>query len=183
MRCIFLGPPGAGKGTQAAILAAEWQVPHVSTGDMFRLMANAETPLAQDIRGYQSRGELVPDHLTIQVVRQRLENTDVAKGWILDGFPRTVPQAEALDALLGDLGQICHWVVYFELPEDVLKARLLGRGRPDDTPDVIETRLQVYQAQTAPLINFYNHQQKLVKVQADAPVETVTAHLRALTPS
>jgi adenylate kinase len=174
---IFLGPPGAGKGTQAYALAQAQQIPHISTGDILRTAVALKTELGQKAQGYMDQGELVPDDLILEMVRDRLSYDDVKAGWILDGFPRTVAQATFLDDLLHDMQQSCDWVINFDVPDEVLVTRLLGRGRKDDTEDVIRNRLAVYREQTAPLIDFYRQRNKLVSVDGNQPIEAVTATL------
>lgn len=176
-RLIFLGPPGAGKGTQAYALAQAQQIPHISTGDILRAAVALKTELGQKAQGYMDKGELVPDHLILELVRDRLGYDDIKAGWILDGFPRTVAQATFLDDLLDDMQQSCDWVINFDVPDEVLVARLLGRGRKDDTEDVIRNRLAVYREQTAPLIDFYQQRNKLVSVDGNQPIERVTTAL------
>jgi adenylate kinase len=176
-RLIFLGPPGAGKGTQAYALAQTQRIPHISTGDILRVAVAMQTELGKKAQGYMDQGELVPDPLIIEMVRDRLNNDDAKAGWILDGFPRTVAQAVFLDELLHDLQQTCDSVVNFDVPDEILVSRLLGRGRKDDTEEVIRTRLAVYRQQTAPLIDFYRQRDKLVVVDGDQPIEEVTAAL------
>jgi adenylate kinase len=127
MRVAFLGPPGAGKGTQARELSREWDVPHVATGDMLREAAAAGTPLGREAKGYMDRGALVPDDVIIRMIAERLRQPDARKGFLLDGFPRTIAQAEALERLLKDLGQSLERVVYFEVSEPELLRRLTGR--------------------------------------------------------
>jgi adenylate kinase len=126
-RLVFLGPPGAGKGTQARELAREWGVPHIATGDMLREAVAAGTPLGRQARDYMDRGALVPDEIIVRLIAERLDQGDARHGFILDGFPRTIPQAEALDRLLKDLGQPLDRVVFFNVPEDELLRRLTGR--------------------------------------------------------
>ena len=127
MRVAFLGPPGAGKGTQARDLAREWNVPHVATGDMLREAAAAGTPLGREAKGYMDRGALVPDDVIIRMIAERLAKPDARSGFLLDGFPRTITQAEALERLLKDLGQVLERVVYFDVSEPELLRRLTGR--------------------------------------------------------
>ncbi len=177
VRLIFLGPPGAGKGTQAQTLAQHWEIPHISTGDILRSAVAQKTELGQKAQSYMDRGELVPDQLMLDLVRDRLSQPDSASGWILDGFPRTVVQASFLDALLQEMGQSCSAVINFEVPDEVLVERLLGRGRKDDTKEVIQHRLVVYHQQTAPLIDFYRDRKLLLSVDGNRSVEAVTAEL------
>ncbi|MBN8561734.1 MAG: adenylate kinase [Leptolyngbya sp. UWPOB_LEPTO1] len=176
-RLIFVGPPGAGKGTQSKFLADAHQIPHISTGDILRESVAAKTSLGVQAQGYMDRGELVPDQLVIDLIRERLSKPDAQSGWILDGFPRNVAQAEFLDALLSELHQGCDRVVNFDVPDPVLLVRLLSRGRKDDNEETIRRRLEVYREQTAPLISYYESQQKLVTVDGDQSMDEVAAAL------
>ncbi|BAS54300.1 MULTISPECIES: adenylate kinase [Leptolyngbya] len=176
-RLIFVGPPGAGKGTQSKFLADAHQIPHISTGDILRESVAAKTSLGVQAQGYMDRGELVPDQLVIDLIRERLSKPDAQSGWILDGFPRNVAQAEFLDALLSELHQGCDRVVNFDVPDPVLLVRLLSRGRKDDNEETIRRRLEVYREQTAPLISYYESQQKLVTVNGDQSMDEVAAAL------
>lgn len=179
-RLIFLGAPGAGKGTQAKTLADLCNIPHVSTGDILRAAVANKTPLGLEAQGYMQKGDLVPDPLVVNLIQERLVQTDAQQGWILDGFPRNVAQAKFLDELLGKIHQPYDYVVNLEVPDDVLVSRMLGRGRADDTEDVIRNRLKVYQAATAPLIDFYKHCGKLVPVNGNQIMEEVTGDLKRL---
>lgn len=174
MRVVLIGPPGAGKGTQAVRLAERLDVPHISTGDLFRanLEPGAETPLGREAKRYMEAGELVPDSVTVAMVRERLGMDDAAKGFILDGFPRNLSQAEALEQLLAERGEGLDAVVEFQVPEEELVSRLLGRGRADDTEEVIRRRLQVYRDETAPLLEHYRD--RLVTIDAVGAVEEIT---------
>lgn len=147
-RLLFLGPPGAGKGTQAELLAERHQLLHLSTGDLLRAEVKAGTALGQEAEAVMARGELVSDALVLAIVRSRLEGH--TGGWLLDGFPRNLAQAEALDDLLAELDQRIERVLLLELEDGVLIQRLLSRGRADDNEAVIRNRLVVYQEQTAP---------------------------------
>ena len=162
MRVVLLGPPGAGKGTQAVKIAGELGVPQISTGDLFRHNISTGTPLGMEAKKYLDAGDLVPAALTNALVDDRLDDADVAGGFILDGFPRTVEQAEALHDMLQRRNLQLDAVLEFRVPEEELVARLAGRGRADDTEDVIRNRFQVYRDETAPLLNYYAHELKTV---------------------
>ncbi len=179
-RLIFLGPPGAGKGTQAKVLSERCQVPHISTGDILRSAVKAKSELGKKAEGYMSAGELVPDELILDLVRERLGQEDTANGWLLDGFPRTVEQAEFLNKLLDEIKQTCEFVINMEVPDDVLVARMLERGRADDKEDVIRNRLDVYRAETEPLIAFYRGQQLLKSVDGNQELDTVSEALQKI---
>ncbi len=176
-RLIFLGPPGAGKGTQAKSLADNLNIPHISTGDILRQALKDQTTLGIKAQGYMDRGELVPDKLVEDMVAERLGQPDTNSGWILDGFPRTVSQADFLNKLLQKLEQGGEKVVNLEVPDDVVVARLLERGRKDDTEEVIRRRLEVYRTETAPLIDYYRKRKQLLSVNGNQSPEEVTTEL------
>jgi len=179
-RLLFLGPPGAGKGTQAELLAEHHQLLHLSTGELLRAEVQAGTALGQEAEAVMARGELVSDALVLAIVRSRLEGHQ--GGWLLDGFPRNLAQAEALDGLLAELDQRIERVLLLELEDGVLIQRLLSRGRADDNEAVIRNRLVVYQEQTAPLIDHYRQLGLLRSVEASGTVaeigERIVASLR-----
>ncbi len=179
-RLIFLGPPGAGKGTQAQTLAQHWRIPHISTGDILRQAMRDRSPLGIEAQGYMDRGELVPDQLVLDIIAERLSQPDTESGWILDGFPRNVSQAGFLAELLQKLEQNGVRVINLEVPDEVLVSRLLDRGRQDDTEQVIRRRLEVYREQTLPLIDFYRDRQQLMSVNGNQPLEKVTFELQNL---
>lgn len=151
----MMGPPGAGKGTQAVRLSERFGTPHISTGELFRNNLEKGTALGTEARRYIDAGELVPDEITVGMVRDRLGHPEVEQGFLLDGFPRNTLQANHLSALLAELDQRLDAVVLFEVDDDELIARLLSRGRSDDTEDVIRNRQQIYRRETAPLIDYY----------------------------
>jgi adenylate kinase len=174
VRLLLVGPPGAGKGTQAVRLAERLDVPHISSGDLFRanLRPGAETPIGLEAKRYIDAGDLVPDSVTIAMMRERLAEDDAAKGFVLDGFPRNLSQAHSLDQLLAERGEDIDTVVELKVPEDELVRRLLGRGRTDDTEDVIRRRQEVYRDETAPLLEHYRD--RLVTIDAVGAVEEIT---------
>ncbi len=178
MRLIFLGPPGAGKGTQAPILAQELNIPHISTGDILRKAIAQKTALGVQAQTYLEAGELVPDVLIMALMRERLAQFDALGGWILDGFPRNVSQAQALDRLLQILGQSHPQAVNFNVATESLIARMLQRGRKDDSENVIRRRLEVYQEKTTPLISFYKQRRCLIDIDGNLSPETVSQSLR-----
>ncbi len=177
MRLVLVGPPGAGKGTQAGRMSARLGVPHISTGDLFRANLEELTELGVAAKAYMDAGELVPDDVTVAMVRDRFARPDAAAGFILDGFPRTAPQAKALAVLLDEQGLNLDAVVEFAIPDEVVVGRLLGRGRSDDTEDVIRRRQQVYRDDTAPLLEYYRD--LVVSIDAVGTVDEVTERVFA----
>jgi adenylate kinase len=205
VRLVLVGPPGAGKGTQAEFIAANQSVPKISTGDIFRANVGQGTPLGREAKKYMDAGQLVPDEVTINMVRDRLAEPDAADGFLLDGFPRTVPQAEVLDEMLAELGTSLDVVLELVVDDDEVVRRLSGRRtcrgcskiwhvefdpttleaecdrcggelfqRDDDKAETVTERLKVYAEQTAPLVDYYGAQGKLVGIDATGPVEDVT---------
>ncbi|TML77623.1 MAG: adenylate kinase [Actinobacteria bacterium] len=179
MNILVLGPQGSGKGTQAQRIKATYGIPHIATGDMIREMMARDTTLGQQVREVYDRGDLVSDELMIELIRDRLSRGDTLGGFVLDGFPRTMPQAEALDELLRDLGRDVDVVFDFQVPDrEVLLQRLLGRAaeesRSDDTPEAIKRRLELYERETAPLVEYYRSTRgNVVGIHADRTVEAV----------
>lgn len=177
MNLLVLGPQGAGKGTQAKRVAAEYGLPHVSTGDMFRAAIEAGGELGARVAPILASGELVPDDLTVALIAERLAQPDAARGFVLDGFPRNLAQAETLDRMLTRIGRSLDGILFFDLSDEVATERLLGRAaqenRPDDTPEVIARRLAIYHAETEPIVEHYRATGRLVPLHADAPVERV----------
>jgi adenylate kinase len=162
VRIVLLGPPGAGKGTQAADLAKKFGIPHISTGDLFRHNISTGTELGIEAKKYLDAGDLVPATLTNALVDSRLDDADVSDGFILDGFPRSVEQAEALKQMLSRRNLKLDAVLEFRVPEEELVSRLMGRGRADDNEDTIRNRFKVYRDETAPLLDYYRDELKTV---------------------
>ncbi|MEO0375563.1 MAG: adenylate kinase [Cyanobacteria bacterium P01_A01_bin.17] len=173
MRLIILGPPGSGKGTQAATLASQASIPHISTGELLRVAISKGSPLGTQAQTFVESGDLVPDALVIALMRERLGQQDVQQGWILDGFPCNLTQAHALDSLLQIMGQPYGTVIHLDVNADQLTQRMLQRGRQDDQADIIQQRLAVYQQQTAPLIEFYQRRRCLTHIDGSPAVEIV----------
>ena len=209
MNIVLLGAPGAGKGTQAELLAEHLRIPHIATGDLFREALRGETPLGRQAKAYVDRGELVPDAITIAMVGERLAAPDSQRGVILDGFPRTVEQAEVLDEALAERGQRVDLAIFIQVRVEILLQRLSGRWicrdcqgvyhtlynppqtpgvcdvcggelyqRPDDRPETQRHRIEVYLAQTAPLIEFYRQRGLLVEVDGEQDIATIQEELR-----
>lgn len=207
MKIVLLGPPGAGKGTQAEVLTKKLLVPHISTGDMFRAAIKNGTAMGIEAKSYMDRGQLVPDEVTVGIIKDRIAQSDCSGGFLLDGFPRTIAQAEALDKLLEDKGGL-DAVLNISVPLEKLVERLTGRRmcrkcgaiyhmlynapakegvcdacggelyqRDDDKLETVTNRLDVYEAQTAPLIGYYEQQGKLFTVNGDQPINAVLADL------
>lgn len=181
MRLVIMGPPGAGKGTQAAVIAAMLGVPHISTGDIFRANVSQGTPLGVEAKKYMDAGEYVPDGVTNAMVRDRLTHNDCRPGFLLDGYPRTVEQVGELNAMLSSASQHLDAVLELTVDMDEVVGRLVKRaveqGRSDDTEDVIRRRLEVYFEQTAPLMEMYRSQGLLVQVDGLGEITDVTGRI------
>ncbi|MEV2218801.1 adenylate kinase [Nocardia vinacea] len=179
MRLVLLGPPGAGKGTQADLLSDKLGVPHISTGDLFRTNISAQTPLGREAQKYIDAGDLVPSDVTNRMVEARVAEPDAANGFVLDGYPRTVDQADALEKILADMDKKLDAVLCFVVPEETVVARMMARGRNDDNEDVIRNRLRVYREETEPLLEHYDG--LVVSVDGVGEIDEVNARaLRAL---
>ena len=188
MRVVLLGPPGAGKGTQAQIIADRLGVPAISTGDIFRANVSGQTALGRQAKAYMDAGELVPDEVTVAMVRDRLSEPDAKVGFLLDGFPRTIAQAEQLRDSLTEMGHGLDRVLELVVDEEELVRRLSGRRvlvdgewvqREDDKPETVRRRLQVYREQTAPLSGWYEEQGLLTPIDAIGEIDEVTARAMA----
>jgi adenylate kinase len=181
MRLVLMGPPGAGKGTQAKFIADHFKIPAISTGDIFLANVSKGTPLGQEAQRYMDAGEYVPDEVTNKMVRNRIDEPDAAPGFLLDGYPRTLAQVEELDGMIKFTGHALDAVVCLTADDDVLVSRLLQRaqleGRADDTEDVIRRRQEVYADQTAPLIDVYRDRGILVEVDGLGEVDDVTQRI------
>ena len=179
MRLVLVGPPGAGKGTQATVLSEKLGVPHISTGDLFRAHISDQTELGKEVQEYLDSGELVPDAVTNEMVRERLSQPDAREGFLLDGFPRNVAQAGVLGEMLAGDGHELDAILEFQVDEDVVVERLLARGRTDDKEDVIRHRQQLYRTETAPLLDYYGP--IVVSIDAVGDVDEVSERaVRAL---
>lgn len=180
-RLLLIGPPGAGKGTQAALLSEHFGIPAISTGDIFRYNVKNQTPLGVEAKGFMDRGEYVPDSLTNALVRDRLSHDDALGGFLLDGYPRTIDQVHELDSILTDAGKRLDVVVQLTADTDELVRRLAHRaeveGRADDTPEVIRRRLEVYESQTAPLIDVYAARGLVAMIDGLGEIADVTARI------
>lgn len=182
LNLILFGPPGSGKGTQAEMLEEAYNLVHISTGELFRSEMEQGTALGIQANEYMSRGELVPDEVTIGMLRNRMMSHREAEGFIFDGFPRTAPQAEALDQLLAQMDQEIDALIMLDVPEDEIVKRILLRGkdsnRPDDNDEkVIRTRFQVYQAKTAPIYTYYDRKRKAHRINGIGSIEEIFQNL------
>jgi adenylate kinase len=164
---VILGPPGAGKGTQAEMLSESLGIPHVSTGDLFRANISEGTSIGLEAKKYLDAGDLVPSQITVDMVKARVQEPDATNGFILDGFPRSTEQADALTEILSGLGTSLDAVLSFVVDEDVVVERMLARGRADDTEDVIRNRMQVYVKETSPLLDYYGDQVTVIDAVGD----------------
>jgi adenylate kinase len=184
LNLVLFGPPGAGKGTQAKILQQKRGLPQLSTGDMLRAAVAADTPLGKQVEAILAKGDLVSDEIVIKIIAERYDRPDCAEGAVFDGFPRTIPQAEALDRMLAERRKKIDVVVELKVDEAILLARVeqriaSGQSRSDDNPDSLKKRLAVYRRDTAPLLEYYRGQGKLETVDGMAPIEAVTEAIAA----
>jgi adenylate kinase len=182
LNALILGPQGSGKGTQAQRIASEYGVPHVATGDMFREAIARRTPLGREVEPILASGRLVPDELTASLIRERLAEEDAGDGFVLDGFPRNAAQADALDALLEEIGRPLDVVLVLQVPDEIcierLRKRAAEEGRADDTPAVIARRLEIYHRETAPLVDHYLVTGRVVGIHGSGSVDEVWAEIQ-----
>jgi adenylate kinase len=184
MNVLLLGPQGSGKGTQAKRIAKSYGIPHIATGDMIREMKELDTPVGREVKAVYDAGQLVQDDLIIRMIRDRLDRGDTIPGFVLDGFPRNMAQAEALDELLGELGRDLDVVFELQVPREVVLERIRKRAaeenRSDDTPDAVRRRLEIYERDTAPLVEYYRTTRgNVVGIHADRTIDEIFAEIRA----
>ena len=180
MRVIFIGPPGAGKGTQAELMVQRYKLAHLSTGDMLRAARDAKTDVGQKADQFMSSGKLVPDDIIVAIIADRLKESDCQEGYLLDGFPRTIAQAESLDEMLGEKETPLDVVLELQVPEDELFRRLAGRGRADDRPEVIRQRLVAYGEKTKPLLEYYRRDGLLKSIGGLGTVEEIFERVKTV---
>jgi len=178
---LVLGPQGAGKGTQAKRISAEHDIPHIATGDMFRAL-DTSTELGRKVKAIMDTGDLVPDEVTVAMIEERLSQPDASAGFVLDGFPRNLAQADALDKMLASIGRGLDAIIFLDVPDSVGMERALSRaaleGRSDDTPETIQLRLDTYHRETKPIVEHYRTTGKLVPVHAERSIEEVSSEIR-----
>ena len=180
MRIVFIGPPGAGKGTQAVQVCEAYGLAHLSTGDMLRAARAAQTDVGRQADQYMSAGQLVPDSIILEIIAERLEQPDCQAGYGLDGFPRTVAQAEALDRRLAEQGTPLDVALELQVPDEELFRRLAGRGRADDRPEVIRQRLVAYRQQTEPVLDYYGKAGLIKTIEGRGSVEEIFQRIKAV---
>ena len=173
---LFLGPPGAGKGTQAAFLSEAYSYLHLSTGELLRKEIDLNTDLGRQVKDVINKGELVSDELVLEIVKKNLDKDN--KGWILDGYPRNLSQVKSLNNVLTNIKQPLEIVFYLDIPDEVLIKRLLMRGRKDDNEETIQTRLKIYKSTTEPLIKYYKNLSLLEYINANADLKTISADIK-----
>ncbi|MEA5570542.1 nucleoside monophosphate kinase [Calothrix sp. UHCC 0171] len=180
MRLVILGGSGSGKSTQAQHLGSHLEIPLVATGDVLRAAIASNSELGQLAQPFIERGELVPDELMIEFVRSRLKEADVGRGWILEGYPRTAFQAEELDFLLDHLGQKLNWAIYLQVPEAVMVSRSLGRSLPDDQPEIVQRRIELFYDRTIPILEYYDRRRRLLTINGDQSPDMVLEKIISL---
>lgn len=180
MRLVILGGSGSGKSTQAQWLCHHFDISLVSTGEVLRSAITSSSDLGQQALPYVNKGELVPDELMIEFIRDRLKYPDVEKGWILEGYPRTAFQAEELDFLLDELGQQLTWAIYLQVPEAVMVNRSLGRSLPDDRPEIVQRRVELFYDRTIPILEYYDRRRRLLTIDGDQSPDMVIKNIISL---
>ncbi|MEX2600001.1 MAG: adenylate kinase [Balneolaceae bacterium] len=182
MKIILFGPPGAGKGTQASLIRDHYQISHISTGDIFREAIKNKTPLGVKVKGILDSGELVPDQTVVELVAEELSSEEYSDGYILDGFPRTVAQAEAFDRLLEKSGESIDAFIFLKVPEEELVNRILNRddGRADDTEEGVKKRLDVYETQTRPVKDYYDRHGVVFEVEGTGTIKEIFSRIRSV---
>lgn len=178
MRLLILGGSGAGKSTQAHLLCNHLQIPLISVGEILRDAIAQDSPLGQQAQAYVAQGELIPDQIMIEFIRQRLLQADIKAGWLLEGYPRTAFQAEELDFLLEELHQQLNWAIYLKVPNSIMVSRSLARSLTDDQPEIIERRLQLFQERTIPILEYYGWRDRLLTINGDQPQESVQQEIQ-----
>lgn len=180
MRIIIFGPPGAGKGTQANLISEEYHIPHLSTGEIFRSAIKNKTPLGKEVQSILDAGDLVPDKAVVALVEEELKNSNYSNGYVLDGFPRTVPQAEAFDSMLAKKDKALNALIQLEVPEDELINRILnrGEGRSDDTPKKVKNRLMLYRSETQPVLNYYKKQGLVKSIDGVGSIDDIFGRIK-----
>jgi adenylate kinase len=180
VRLVILGGSGAGKSTQAERICRHFDIPRISTGAVLRDAIANNSDLGQYAQPYVEKGELVPDELMIEFIRMRLCKSDVKAGWVLEGYPRTPFQAEELDFLLEDLGQKLNWAIYLQVPEAVMVNRSLGRSLPDDQPEIVQRRVELFYDRTVPILEYYDRRRRLLTIDGDQQTEVIVQKIICL---
>lgn len=180
MRLVILGGSGSGKSTQAQRLCRYFEIPQISTGEILRQAIAKVTTLGRHAQPYLAKGELVPDEMIIDLIRLRLKKADISCGWVLEGYPRTAFQAEELDFLLDNLGQKLDWAIYLQVPEAVMVGRSLGRSLPDDQPEIVHRRVEIFYDRTVPILEYYDRRRRLLTINGDRLPEMVEQNILTL---
>ncbi|MBH8573499.1 nucleoside monophosphate kinase [Nostocaceae cyanobacterium CENA369] len=180
MRLVILGGSGSGKSTQAQRLCRYFEIPQISTGEILRQAIAKVTTLGRHAQPYLAKGELVPDEMIIDLIRLRLKKADISCGWVLEGYPRTAFQAEELDFLLDNLGQKLDWAIYLQVPEAVMVSRSLGRSLPDDQPEIVHRRVEIFYDRTVPILEYYDRRRRLLTINGDRLPEMVEQNILTL---
>jgi adenylate kinase len=180
VRLVILGGSGSGKSTQAQRLCRHFEIPLISTGEILREAITSFTDLGRHVQPYLEKGDLVPDDMIIELIRTRLQKPDVNNGWVLEGYPRTAFQAEELDFLLDDLEQKLNWAIYLQVPEAVMVSRSLGRSLPDDQPEIVHRRVELFYDRTIPILEYYDRRRRLLTINGDQSPEAVQQNILIL---